>query len=468
MAQSEAVRIAVILLGGLLAGCELAPVVLHLPFPADARSALVVLEADDEPEYFAVDPTVEPATALLTEHGGIGPARPLEVTVAAYAEGLEDLALVPGPVRSSEGGEALPEALTVEQAVVTEAAPSFAPIDPPAALRAFLRPAAPECLRTIAVDRRWDFPAADGETVGVVPLADGRVGLAHRGLNQDTTILEPQEDGTMLPGEVIPSSALEVYQIQADAQGTWWVAGLRFPTGGVFGRWRGGRLEPEIEPSGTPSPTPGDWPLAFAFADPAEGEGVVYLVSNDGALKRVGRAGVEVLVPPTFYFGRRPSVAVAGPDEVYFVRAGTTGVVHYRGGVHEVETTDVDAAIGSDSEYILSLGVAADGSAYAGTQRGVFLRRDDSGHFRQLAREVLVGAGIWTMVPFGAGILGGGDYGALRQVYPRRNLPCEDNTYISNEDTVLAFLLRPGEIWAGGRRRVTMNDRPPVLVRLRY
>lgn len=464
VAQFEAVRRSLAIGALVVLGCEPEPLVLPLQFPAEARSAVVVASAGDRTELHGVDLATRSGMPLLAEWRGISAARPLTVTVASYREALSDLALSPGVLRSTPEGVPLPTPLAIEGAEVVDSVPALIPVEAPAALLAFRRPGEPECRATLILEERWDLDQA-GEPLGLVPLANGRIGLLHDSYDGTRVILQPQGAG-FREGAPIPESDLIVRQAQIGPDLNLWLGGGTWAEGGRLGRFIDGTFEPVLAASDPPAY--GEWIAAFAFAAAEEGEGVVYTVTQAGSLQRIGRAGREVLVPPNDNYGRPPALAVVGPDEVYLVRAGDVGVLHYRGGLLEPEVTDLDVALQADGDRILSLSVAADGSAFAGTRSGVFLRRDAQRTWRVLGREVLVSAGIWTMLPFGAGILAGGDYGALQQAYPGSTSPCEFTAYTNKEDSIRYLYLQDRVIWAAGLRRVAVDDRRAFLARVTF
>lgn len=465
VAQFEPVR-SVVLIGALAAfGCEPEPLVLSLPFPAEARSAVVVVSGGDRTELFGVELATRNGMPLLAEWRGVSAARPLTVAVASYREALSELALEPGTLRSTEGGVVLPTPLAIEGAQVVDSVPALVPVEAPAALLAFRRPGDPECRATLLLEERWDLDRT-GEPLGLVPLANGQVGLLQDRYDGTRVILRPQADG-FIEDRPIPENDLVVRQAQIGPDLELWLGGGTWTDGGRLGRYLDGTFSPVL--ASTDPPDYGEWIGAFAFASAEEGEGVVYAVSQAGGLQRIGRAGREVLVPSTNTFGRPPTLAVVGPDEVYFVRASDVGVMHYRGGLVEPEATDLDVALEADSDRVLSLAVAADGTAFAGTKSGVFLRRDpQQRRWRVLGREVLVSAGIWSMLPFEAGVLAGGDYGALQQAYPGSTLPCEFTAYTNKEDSIRYLYLQDRVIWAGGLRRVALDERRSFLARVSF
>jgi hypothetical protein len=464
VAQFEAVRWVLFISAGWALGCEPEPLVLPLPFAAEARSAIVVLSAGDRTDLHGIDLATRNGMPLLAEWRGISAARPLTVTVASYREELDDLALTPGVLRSSEDGVLMPTPLTIEGGQVVDSVPALVPVEAPSALLAFRRPGDPECRATLILEDRWDLDQP-GEPLGLVPLANGQVGLLQDRFDGTRVILRPQA-ASFTEDPPIPEADLIVRQAQIGPDLAMWLGGGTWIEGGRLGRYVNGTFEPIL--ASTDPPNYGEWIAAFTFASPEEGEGVVYAVTQAGALQRIGRAGREVLVPANDNFGPTPTLAVVGPDEVFFVRGGDVGVLHYRGGVLETEATVLDFALQADSDRLLSLAVAADGSAFAGARSGVFLRRDPQQVWRTLGREVLDSAGIWSMLPFEAGVLAGGDYGALQQAYPGSSLPCEFTAYTNKDDSIRFLYLQDRVIWAGGLRRIAIDERRSFLARVTF
>ena len=251
VAQFEAVRRLLAIAALWALGCEPEPLVLPLPFPANARSAVVVLSAGDRTELFGVELATRNGMPLLAEWRGISAARPLTVAVASYREALSDLALAPGSLRSSEGGIALPTPLSIEGAQVVDSVPALVPVEAPAALLAFRRPGAPECRATLILEDRWDLDQP-GDPLGLVPLANGRVGLLHARYDGTRVILHPSGDG-FIQDRPIPESDLVVRQAQIGPDLALWLGGGTWTDGGRLGRF----VDVTVAPVLAATPPPG-------------------------------------------------------------------------------------------------------------------------------------------------------------------------------------------------------------------
>jgi hypothetical protein len=448
-------------------GCAPEPLTLSLPFADGAASALVVVEADGKTEVHAVDVKVRNDRGLLGERSGIDDDSPLSIAIASYAESLETIGLAPGRVISGEVGTSLPAAFDVKKAVIGRGDAVFHDDDLPPELSRFLVP--PSC-RPLVFDERWELEDPAYKPVGLVRDQNGGIALVVNQDAVDTLVLTPIPGQPLRAIDRISANDLNVYEARIAPNGESWLAGGTFDRGGLVAKYAvPSQLMFALE--GTQPTFSSEWPAVFGFAPEFEGDDPLFYVPVGGGLVRLRSGRPEPLWPPEAFGGSRPPLFVDSEDNIYWASPNGVTIHHWLNGLDTPETTDIDQLLLEGRDSVLAIGVTKNGAAFAGTDLGVILKRSEMGHWQMFAREVLVGASIWSMARFGDdGLLVGSTYGKIVQIYDGLGQRCELSVDTGNFDVTLYLEVRPdkGEVWAAGfRSDAVAGVRYPYIARIR-
>lgn len=447
----------------LIAACAPEPILVGVPFAANDRAAVIVVEHGEETSAFAVDAAnrdMRPVLARIEEFDGTPSIRVtaflFEKTLSAIGLAEGELAPVPEGARSNE---LKGERQIVELSIDKEGAGDWRTVAESSGAASMLRiPAIKPCVR-LEFTR---FDLTHRYFAGMIALtATSALALGYDDdADREGTFYELSSSGVRKLDVELPGFAPR--HIMGAGDGTIYVSGGNVLT-----------LQPEVwvgdlrrgftmlENDGPIVPY--GWLFAMDApndpTDPAE----FYGITEWGQLVRYEDRRWEVLamIEP-IRAGANAELVVNGRNDLYAIAPDASAIYRYSDGALVEEDTPVtpDLRVGTDT--LTGLGRAPDYGVYLGSDSGYVMYRTVDG-WQQVNEEPLIAENSirsFSQLPNGA-LLIGGAYGSLQQYYRTWGL-CddpEDVYFISNTASVNLILPFTDRVMVAGVENRTQTER---------
>lgn len=391
------------------AACSPSPIRIDIPFDSSDRSALIAVEEGGALEVYAVGEAERTSMPVLKRLEGFEPEDGMRITVLLYRRTLADYDIRPGllsPAQNIANSRDVPNEDRIVQGTLG-ASGEIAWTE---------LPDVPDPLADYRIEGRDRCAKLEGEAfmlggepiyTAIVPVgADVAWAFASEDVFIASNIYEVTEEGARKIETPAELSTLSVTAAARARNGQVWVSGvsttMRVDTyvgtpETSFPRSFGRPSEVSREVVGWMKPGTAD-------EDPS----TIYSLTQRGDLERFANDEWTVLHDEI----NRPipssigGLAVAAPDDIYFIRPGGKELWHYDGVAAVRVRTEVDSDLEREADILRSVGAIPGLGEFAGTENGLLLKREESG-FNVVAMTPLEAHEIRSMVPFQApGIAG--------------------------------------------------------------